>query len=63
MKDPVANFELFLLQEKVLNEAHIAQIKEDFKADIQHSFDEANAESAIVPSLTQELSDLYATFS
>jgi 2-oxoisovalerate dehydrogenase E1 component len=60
LKDPVSNFELFLLQEKVLNEAVIAQIKEGFKADIQRSFDEANAESAIVPSLTQELSDLYA---
>ena len=63
LKDPVANFELFLLQEKVLNEALIAQIKERFKADIQHSFDEANAESAIVPSLTAELSDLYAASS
>lgn len=60
LKDPVANFEFFLLQEKVLNEAVIAQIKEGFKADIQRSFDEANTESAIVPSLTQELSDLYA---
>ena len=63
LKDPVANFELFLLQEKVLNEALIAQIKEGFKADIQHSFDEANAESAIVPSLNAELSDLYAASS
>ncbi len=63
LKDPVANFELFLLQEKVLNEALIAQIKEGFKADIQHSFDEANSESAIVPSLTAELSDLYAASS
>ncbi len=63
LKDPVANFELFLLQEKVLNEALIAQIKERFKADIKHSFDEANAESAIVPSLTAELSDLYAASS
>ena len=63
LKDPVANFELFLLQEQVLNEALIAQIKEGFKADIQHSFDEANAESAIVPSLTAELSDLYAASS
>ena len=44
----------------MLNEALIAQIKEGFKAEIQRSFDEANAESAIVPSLTQELSDLYA---
>jgi 2-oxoisovalerate dehydrogenase E1 component len=60
LKDPVSNFELFLLQEKVLNEDVIAQIKEGFKGDIQRSFDEANAESAIVPSLTQELYDLYA---
>ena len=60
LKDPVSNFELFLLQEKVLNKDVIAQIKDEFKADIQRSFDEANAESAIVPSLTQELSDLYA---
>lgn len=63
LKDPVANFELFLLQDKVLNEELIAQIKEGFKADIQRSFDEANAESAIVPSLTQEISDLYAATS
>ncbi len=63
LKDPVANFELFLLQEQVLNESLIAQIKEGFKADIQHSFDEANSESAIIPSLTAELSDLYAASS
>lgn len=60
LKDPVSNFEYFLLQEKLLNEDDITKIKEGFKADIQRSFDEANTESAIVPSLTQELSDLYA---
>lgn len=60
LKDPVANFEFYLLQEKILKAEIIAQIKDEFKADIQRSFDEANAESAIVPSLTQELSDIYA---
>ena len=60
LKDPVANYELFLIQEQLITESEINQLKETFKAHIQTAFDEANAEAAIVPSLTTELEDLYA---
>lgn len=60
LKDPVQNYELFLIKEGILSEQEVAQIKEDFKASIQSSFDTANAEPAISADMEREFSDLYA---
>lgn len=60
LKDPVMNFETFLVSNKILDEALVAEIKETMKGQIQQSFDEANEESPIIPSLEEELNDLYA---
>jgi 2-oxoisovalerate dehydrogenase E1 component len=52
-KDPVSNFEAYLLQEGVLDAQAIESIKQQYKEDIQHAFDQANAAPKIVPDLAQ----------
>jgi 2-oxoisovalerate dehydrogenase E1 component len=59
-KDPVSNFEAYLLQEGVLDAQAIKSIKQEFKEAIQHAFDQANAAPKIVPDLDQEMHDVYA---
>jgi 2-oxoisovalerate dehydrogenase E1 component len=60
MEDPVTNFEKFLLEEKVLNEADIEQIKLGFKLEINKAVDEVWNLPAIEFSQDQELNDMYA---
>jgi len=59
-KDPVVNFELFLKEIGVLNEEQEQKIKEEFKAEIQNGFDQANAEPEIIASENQEIENVYA---
>lgn len=61
-KDPVANFEKYLLSEKVLDEQKIEEIRTTLKAEIASEWEKAYEEDAIVPKLSQELGDLYAPF-
>ena len=61
-KDPVTNLEAFLLDQQILAQERIDQIKKQFKLDIQQAFDLANAAPQIVPNLREELSDVYAPF-
>ncbi|MFM6964051.1 MAG: thiamine pyrophosphate-dependent enzyme [Sphingomonadales bacterium] len=59
-KDPVSTYEAFLLQENIVNQATIDQIKQGFKEEIQRAFDAANAAPKIIPDLQQEYADIYA---
>ena len=59
-KDPVSNFESYLIEIGLFNEAEIKHIKETMKEEIQHGFDEAHAEPTIEASVESELSDLFA---
>jgi 2-oxoisovalerate dehydrogenase E1 component len=59
-KDPVSNFETYLLQEGILDAQAIESIKHQFKEEIQHAFDLANAAPKIIPDLSEELNDVYA---
>ena len=61
-KDPVANFELYLLEQGILTKESIEEIKKTFKNEIQAGFDTANAEDAIIPNIEVELADIYAPF-
>ena len=61
-KDPVANFELYLLEQGILTKESIEEIKKSFKNEIQAGFDTANAEDAIIPNIELELADIYAPF-
>lgn len=60
LKDPVQNYELFLLKEGIISDHDVAEIKENFKTLIQTSFDTANAEPAISAVMEREFADLYA---
>jgi len=53
-KDPVTNFEAFLLQQGVLSDTELEQIKQSFKDDIQQAFDAANAAPKVIPNLAEE---------
>lgn len=61
-KDPVLNFELYLLEQGILTKESIEEIKKTFKDEIQAGFDTANAEAAIIPNIDVELADIYAPF-
>ena len=61
-KDPVLNFELYLLEQGILTKESIEEIKKSFKDEIQAGFDKANAEDAIIPNIELELADIYAPF-
>jgi 2-oxoisovalerate dehydrogenase E1 component len=59
-QDPVLNFEMYLKELGVLDETTETQIKINFKYEIQTSFDKANAEPNVIPSLEVEMNDVYA---
>jgi len=58
-KDPVKNFENFLLTQGVLNEDLIASIKIGFKRDIENEVEEAFAETEPIANPTVEQEDMY----
>lgn len=61
-KDPTVNFENFLLEEKILDEKLIEEIKSEIKAEINEGLDLAYGEAPIESSIEQELNDVYAPF-
>jgi 2-oxoisovalerate dehydrogenase E1 component len=61
-RDPLSNYERFLLQEGVLSEAKIKNIRKAYKAQINEGLDIAYAESAVTADLALELEDVYAPY-
>lgn len=61
-KDPISNFETYLLQEKSITSAEIEHFKKTFKKDIQDGLQIASKEPAIIPNLETELADVYKPF-
>jgi len=59
-RDPLQNYEQYLLSEGVLSEKQITDIRKGFKADINQGLETAFAESTVEADLTAELSDVYA---
>ncbi len=63
IKDPLSNYENYLLEEKILKTAEIEQLKSDFKAQIDEAWrtcEAADSIKATEPQLTtHELSDMY----
>jgi 2-oxoisovalerate dehydrogenase E1 component len=62
-KDPVTNFEDYLLKSEIIDQASIEALKIQLKEEIQEAFDTANAAPKIIPSLEQEMADVYAPHS
>jgi 2-oxoisovalerate dehydrogenase E1 component len=62
VKDPVKNYEDYLLKEGVLKESTVQLIRNKIKIDIQKALDTAFAEPKIIPDNNYELSDIYAPY-
>jgi 2-oxoisovalerate dehydrogenase E1 component len=61
-KDPVKNYEDFLLNEKVLTTERIEAIKEAIQQEIEAGLEIGFAAPAIVPSTAEEIADVYKPF-
>jgi 2-oxoisovalerate dehydrogenase E1 component len=61
-KDPLTNYERFLLEETVLNETLVAEYRDEIKKRIEEGLEIAFAEERIVPNTEDEYSDVYAAF-
>jgi 2-oxoisovalerate dehydrogenase E1 component len=62
LKDPVTNYESFLLEEGVITEEDIEVLSKKIKKEIQDGLDMAYDEPDIVPDLKTELSDVFAPY-
>lgn len=62
-KDPVMNYEKFLLEENILTEKIISQYQNEIKKEIEHGIEIAFEEKEIVPDTTEEIQDVYAPVS
>ena len=61
-KDPVQNYEQFLISEKLITEELIKEIKAQIQKDINNALDTAFTEEDIKSSSDQELADMYSPF-
>lgn len=62
-KDPVDNYEAYLLNEGVIDQKQVDKIKKDIKKEIQDELEIAYAEPPVTPDTDTEVSDVYAPFS
>ena len=58
-KDPVNNYENYLLKEKLIDESFISLIRKEIKSEIEKNLEIAFAENNPVPDTTVELNDMY----
>ncbi len=61
-KDPVTNFEAFILETGIISEEEALKIRQDIKHEIEEGLKAASAEPFIVQSDAAELADVYAPF-
>ena len=59
VKDPVANFERYLLEEHILTEDLILQIRAEFKQEIEKNIEMVFAEEDLVADIPLEIADMY----
>lgn len=62
LKDPVTNYEKYLLQQKILSESEIEAITSEFKHEIDVHLEKAYGLPAITASAENELNDVYKPF-
>ncbi|MBT0608690.1 alpha-ketoacid dehydrogenase subunit alpha/beta [Aequorivita echinoideorum] len=62
MRDPLLNFEDYLLTENIITEAEIQQYKTEFKNEIDENLDIAFSEPKIEANETEELNDVFKKF-
>jgi len=61
-KDPLENYEAFLLKEKVIDKKYIEQLRASIKEEIEAGLNEAYNEALPQATTQKELSDMYAPF-
>ena len=61
-KDPVENYEQFLLKEKVITAKQVEEIKTTIKEEVANEWDKAYEEKPVIANLITELNDIYASF-
>jgi 2-oxoisovalerate dehydrogenase E1 component len=61
-KDPISNYEHFLIEQKIYTQADIDQLRLDIKADIADKLDTAAQAEAAEADTETELADLFAPF-
>lgn len=61
-KDPLANFEKYLLNERVLLPEWIPLIKKEFTTLIESEFEKVYSEADIVPDIETEVADMYQPY-
>jgi 2-oxoisovalerate dehydrogenase E1 component len=61
-KDPVENYEAFLLKDKLISQGEIDALKKEIKAEINTAWATANAEPRIESTAENELADIYKNF-
>jgi 2-oxoisovalerate dehydrogenase E1 component len=59
-KDPLENYEKWLLAEDILKEAYVKSLKEKYKKEVQAAIEVMFAEPEPVPDTEEELRDVYA---
>jgi len=60
-KDPIANFENYLLEEKVIDEKYITKVEKEIKSAIKEGLMIANGYDEITSTPDQEVNDVYAS--
>jgi len=58
-KDPLTNFESYLLEEKVLRPECLPQMRQEFNAQIEAEIEKAFSEPDIIPNPETEMQDMY----
>jgi 2-oxoisovalerate dehydrogenase E1 component len=61
-KDPVENYEAFLLKEKLISQEEIDALKKEIKAEINTAWATADSEPRISSTPEKELTDIYAPY-
>ena len=60
LKDPIKNYEQFLIQENVLTEMQVAEIRNRFKEQLEEDLRKAMEPELFVPTIAAELEDVFA---
>ena len=61
-KDPVDNFEKFLIEQEIIDEDYANDIRYQFKKEIDHAIEVAFSEPDIIPETETEMLDMYAPY-
>src|SRR5690606_24500037 len=61
-KDPVTNYELYLLNEEILTDKKVEKIKEEIRQEIHDELEIAFAEPKVIPNTQYELNDVYTPY-